>query len=499
MASSGLTTSIDKLRKLLKYEFAQWQTLFYSTHNITLHSFIDFIAMIDIIQSNVYVADAYGYNKPQICKYNGDANTNVNSNATESEHSYLQARELRHPIVERIRHDVKFVTNDLEFGLPEQSGILLFGLNSSGKSTTMKAVGCALIMAQAGMFVPAKSFCFWPYRYLFTRIRNNDDIYAGLSSFEVEMKEFKVILKYADDHGMILGDELCSGTETLDATALVASGLQQLCKRNASFLFATHLHFLSEIDCVTSIPNLRFYHLAVRQDPLHADKLIYDRKLKPGNGPQSYGILVCKSMSLDHEFIREAERIRAGIEAGEILSGFSNRLQGVNELARAPTSHFNKEKIFQICEVCSDERGEDIHHIGHQADCDSRGILADGSAHKNSKWNLVCLCKECHIAVHAGDITITGYIQTSQGIELEWFAHPDKQQQLHLETEANIPPSHKEASDITLLQEQVKPIDPETLTKIIITLKDIGKTTRAIQHSLNKQGIKMKLVDIEKY
>ena len=498
MASNGLTGSIDKLRKLLKQEFAQWQTHFYSTHNITLHSFIDFIAMIDIIQSNVYVADAYGYNRPQICKYTANTNTNV----TECDHSYLQARELRHPIVERIRQDVKFVTNDLEFGILDQTGILLFGLNSSGKSTTMKAVGCALIMAQAGMFVPAKSFRFWPYRYLFTRIRNNDDIYAGLSSFEVEMKEFKVILKYADDHGMILGDELCSGTETLDATALVASGLQQLCKRNASFLFATHLHFLSEIDCVTSIPNLRFYHLAVRQDPLHADKLIYDRKLKPGNGPQSYGILVCKSMSLESEFIREAERIRAGIEAGEILSGFSNRLQGVNELARAPTSHFNKEKIFQVCEVCSDERGEDIHHIGHQADCDSRGILADGSAHKNSKWNLVCLCKECHMSVHAGNITITGYIQTSHGIELE-FSVRGNQQQLQLETEANttVTEVHKEKLEPAMTQEQEpsKLIDSETLTKIIVTLKETGKTNRAIQHSLNKQGIKMKLVDIEKY
>jgi hypothetical protein len=207
-------------------------------------------------------------------------------------------------------------------------------------------------------------------------------------------------------------------------------------------------------------------------------------------------------MSLDHEFIREAERIRAGIEAGEILSGFSNRLQGVNELARAPTSHFNKEKIFQVCEVCSDEQGEDIHHIGHQADCDSRGILADGSAHKNSKWNLVCLCKECHTSVHAGNITITGYIQTSQGIELEWFTQPPDQQQTHLETESNTTvteSSLKETSDITLVQEPSKPIDPETLTKIIVTLKETGKTIRAIQHSLNKQGIKMKLVDIEKY
>ena len=51
---------------------------------------------------------------------------------------------------------------------------------------------------------------------MFTRIRNNDDIYAGLSSFEVEMKEFNVILKYANENSIILGDELCSGTETLE-------------------------------------------------------------------------------------------------------------------------------------------------------------------------------------------------------------------------------------------------------------------------------------------
>jgi DNA mismatch repair protein MutS len=479
LSSKNLAFSIDKMRKLLKAEFGKWQAVFYDTYAELLHVFTEFVGHMDIIQSNVYVADAYGYNRPILQK------------REDIGHAYLQAQELRHPIVERIRQDVKFVTNNLDFGMPEQCGILLFGLNSSGKSTTMKAVGCALIMAQAGMFVPAKEFCFWPYQYLFTRIRNNDDIYAGLSSFEVEMKEFKVILKYADDNGMILGDELCSGTETLDATALVASGLQQLCRRNASFLFATHLHFLSEIECITALSNLKFYHLAVRQDMSAPDKLIYDRKLKPGNGPQSYGILVCKSMSLDTDFIREAERIRAGIEAGEILSGFSNRLQGVNELSRAPVSHFNKEKIFQMCEVCATEQGDDIHHIGQQADCDCRGILADGSAHKNSKWNLVCLCKECHMSVHAGSLVITGYVQTNRGIELEWYNidtvnnNPSiNKENINVDTNANTPPSS---------------LNESVLINIINELKSNGKTTRAVQHALKKKGITMKLVDIEKF
>jgi DNA mismatch repair protein MutS len=61
----------------------------------------------------------------------------------------------------------------------------------------MKSLGINVIMAQAGMYVASSKFIYKPYKYLFTRIRNNDNLYAGLSSFEVEMKEFKVILKYA--------------------------------------------------------------------------------------------------------------------------------------------------------------------------------------------------------------------------------------------------------------------------------------------------------------
>ena len=117
----------------------------------------------------------------------------------------------------------------------------------------MKSVGINIIMAQAGMYVPASKFIYKPYKYLFTRIMNNDNLYAGLSSFEVEMKEFKVILKYANNNSIILGDELASGTNTEDATAIVASGIIELSKRNSNFLFATHLHFLAEMKCIKDI------------------------------------------------------------------------------------------------------------------------------------------------------------------------------------------------------------------------------------------------------
>ena len=422
------------------------------------------------------MADKYGYVRPDIVE------------REDENRSYLQVKAIRHPIVERIRADTRYVTNDLDFGIPGQDGMLLFGINSSGKSTSMKAVGCCLIMAQAGMFVPATKFTYWPYQYLFTRIRNNDDIYAGLSSFEVEMKEFKVILKYSNENSMILGDELCSGTETLDATALVASGLQQLCKRRANFIFATHLHFLSELKEVTELPNMKFYHLSVRADPQNPDKLIYDRKLAVGNGPQSYGIVVCKSMALDTEFVREAERIRLAIERGDVLghikftprqtAGASKYTAGASKYT-AGASKYNTEKRFGECEVCGNHDGSDIHHINQQCNADSRGIISsdgEGVFHKNSKWNLVCLCKDCHQAVHSSPPTlqISGYIQTSTGIELEYSS---------LETSP------------------VKPTpvsNPDSSESMIISMYKDNKTFRAIQRKVNEvYGSKIKLTEIE--
>ena len=481
LSSKNLSSSIEQLRKVLRTQFSTWQCNFFKTYVELLNKYTDFIGEIDVIQSCVYVADNYGYHRPVI--------ENI------VDHSYLKTTELRHPIVERIRQDVKYIANDLHFGLPGQYGMLLFGLNSSGKSTTMKAVGCALIMAQAGMFVPAMEFVYWPYQYLFTRIRNNDDIYAGLSSFEVEMKEFKVILNYADVNGMILGDELCSGTETLDATALVASGLQQLCKKSASFIFATHLHFLSEIESVTNLDGLKFYHLAVNQDPNDPDKLIYDRKLKPGNGPQSYGILVCKSMGLDKEFIRDAEKIRNDIEAGNILKGFSGRLGNTINIVGKP-SHFNKDKVFQVCEVCGVNPGEDIHHIGQQAECNSCGILADGTAHKNSKWNLTCLCKSCHNSVHIDKtLNITGYIQTSRGIELKYT---------WITADTIVPnPTTKVSPKLVSIDSQpdiTKNGDErKKISQLIQQLRADGKTIRGIQTALRNKGYSLKLVEIENY
>ncbi len=95
----------------------------------------------------------------------------------------------------------------------DTQGILVYGLNCSGKSTCQKSVGICLILAQIGYFVPAKQMKFYPFKTLITRMSGDDNIFKGQSSFMVEMYEMKNILKRADDKTLVIADELCRGTE----------------------------------------------------------------------------------------------------------------------------------------------------------------------------------------------------------------------------------------------------------------------------------------------
>ena len=146
-------------------------------------------------------------------------------NIIDNENSYIDAKKLRHPIIEKII-STEYIPHNLELGKKE-IGILLYGLNAAGKSSLMKSVGINVIMAQAGMYVSADSFEFKPYKSIFTRISNNDNLFKGQSTFAVEMSELRGILTRANNSSLVLGDELCSGTETTSAVAIVATGIER--------------------------------------------------------------------------------------------------------------------------------------------------------------------------------------------------------------------------------------------------------------------------------
>ena len=317
--------------------------------------------------------------------------------------SAVDIKNVRHPLVEATSSRVAYVKHNVRLGQGNK-GWLVYGMNASGKSTLMKATGLCVLLAQAGCFVPAKEMTLKPFKAIYTRILNQDNLFAGLSSFAVEMSELRDILRNSNEHTLVLGDELCAGTESISAQALVASGIQWLSAKNAKFIFATHLHGLPNV-INTSELGVEVWHLHVEYDPI-TKRLVYDRSLRPGNGSTLYGLEVARAMDLPFEFIEQALKNR-------------HQIMGSVKQEEATSSAWNTDIVRKVCEVCHKAITSDleVHHIKERASA-SNGILEDGS-HMNDKRNLIVICEACHDKVHNRTIDIGPIKMTSDGPQRE--------------------------------------------------------------------------------
>jgi DNA mismatch repair protein MutS len=328
--------------------------------------------------------------------------------------SSLKIKHLRHPLIENLQNRSKYVTHNVNLGsasaergtaaVEEGSiGWLLYGMNASGKSSLMKAIGIAVLLAQCGSYVPATEMSLAPFERLLTRILNVDNLWAGLSSFAVEISELRDIFMRADARTLVLGDELCSGTESVSATALVAAGIQFLAKKSSRFVFATHYHDLFKIPEIATLKGLAVWHLRVRHDPV-ADILIYDRTLSPGPGSTLYGIEVAKALNIPDEILEDAIRFR-------------KTLQGASTTTTNTSSSWNSNISVRECELCGSQIKKDleVHHIRPRMEASSETrSFSDGLA-RDSVRNLIVVCERCHDAHHNGTKPISPLTDTSVG------------------------------------------------------------------------------------
>jgi DNA mismatch repair protein MutS len=193
----------------------------------------------------------------------------------------------------------------------------------------------------------------------------------------------------------VIGDELCAGTESASALAIVGAGIAHLTRRGVPFIFATHLHELMTIPCVSSLRDeglIQVMHLSVRCE--NKKCLVFDRRLTPGPGLPTYGLEVCKSLDLDPSFLATADAIRESLLQNKTVN-------------KSTKSRYNARLIVNKCGVCG-EAATETHHIIPQA----RKKI-------NHLSNLVPLCEKCHHATHSEKLEINGYKQSSNGIILD--------------------------------------------------------------------------------
>lgn len=345
-----------------------------------LEQIILYISRLDVIHCKAYTAVQYNYCKPTI------DNTSVNG-------SFFEAKDIRHILIEHLQQNEIYITNDLTLGNRDKKhGILLFGTNAVGKTSFIRAIGIIIIMAQSGLYVPCSEFNYQPYKSIFSRILGNDNLFKGLSTFAVEMSELRVILKMADESSLVLGDELCSGTEIESALSLFCTGLIDLHEKKSTFLFATHFHEITKYEEIQNLNGLELKHMAVHYDIVN-QCLVYDRKLMDGQGSRTYGLEVCKSLHMEESFLENAYNFRR-----KYFPESSGSLQH-------STSRYNSNKIKGFCEKCKKVLADETHHLSPQRNADENGFI--GSFHKDHKANLLALCEKCHDEIHREDSQYT--------------------------------------------------------------------------------------------
>jgi len=218
----------------------------------------------------------------------------------------------RHPVVERLAATGGFVPNDVRLDTEREQMLLITGPNMAGKSTLIRQVALATIMAQMGSFVAARTARIGICDRVFTRVGAGDNLARGESTFLLEMRETAHILRHATRRSLIVLDEIGRGTSTYDGVSIAWAVAEHLHDRlSARTLFATHYHELCALP--ETHPRVRNVSVAARE---WKGEVVFLRKLTPGGTSRSFGIEVARLAGLPEAVVARARTLLEHLEDG---------------------------------------------------------------------------------------------------------------------------------------------------------------------------------------
>jgi DNA mismatch repair protein MutS len=260
----------------------------------------------------------------------------------------LLLEEARHPVLEQLPANEKFVPNDVRLDLETERLVILTGPNMAGKSTYIRQVAVLALLAHCGCFVPAKRAVVGLLDRIFTRVGASDDLGRGQSTFMVEMNETANILNHATSRSLVILDEIGRGTSTFDGLSIAWSVAEYLnATLRARTLFATHYHELTEL--ARLLPATKNYNVAVRE---WGDHIVFLRKIVPGGTDKSYGIQVARLAGLPAPVLKRAKEVLRQLEEDQIDD------KGLPKLAKAKQKKEKAREVLRELDLFG--RGNDL-------------------------------------------------------------------------------------------------------------------------------------------
>ena len=223
----------------------------------------------------------------------------------------------RHPVVERAlrqQGNASFIANSCTLTADEGAAVtLLTGPNMAGKSTFLRQNALIALLAQIGSHVPAASAHIGMVSQIFSRVGAADDLARGRSTFMVEMVETAAILNQADDHALVILDEIGRGTATYDGLSIAWATLEHLHDVNkVRGLFATHYHELTAL--AGTLEGVTNATVAVKE---WGGEVIFLHEVRDGAADRSYGVQVAQLAGLPAAVVARARHVLDALEKGE--------------------------------------------------------------------------------------------------------------------------------------------------------------------------------------
>ena len=248
------------------------------------------MAELDLILMKARYADDLHVCEPELVAFEKRADSNHPG-------SLIHLIQARHPLLAAD----KVVPIDVELDR-KTFAVVLTGPNTGGKTVTLKTIGLMVLMAQAGLQIPARSGSrISVFQDVFADIGDEQSIEQSLSTFSGHISQLVRILRRANSRSLVLLDELGSGTDPQEGSALARAVLDTMLKRQITCFVATHFPELKSYAHATA----GVTNASLEFDP---ETLMPTYRLMIGLPGRSNALAIAERLGLDPEILEAARK-----------------------------------------------------------------------------------------------------------------------------------------------------------------------------------------------
>ena len=247
--------------------------------------------------------------------------------ATLSEGRDVLLMRARHPLIPANT----VVPTDIRLGTDYRI-LLITGSNTGGKTVSLKTLGLLSLMNQSGLFIPADHGSILPiFHNIFADIGDEQSIEASLSTFSAHMTQVISIIKHCGPNDLVLLDELGSGTDPEEGSALAVSILEFFRQKGTLMMVSTHYNELK---------NYAYHTACIENGHVEFD----ERTLKPtyrlhiGVAGSSHALSIAARLGLPKDIVNRARDYKSKFGSSEmetVLSDLNEQLRKSSERERA--------------------------------------------------------------------------------------------------------------------------------------------------------------------